>query len=775
MKRRVAVGIGVVLICCVALLAGEYLTNEQTAFGLRVIFSEPVTITSFGDVLAQVAPAGESTSFVFFGGQLDPWAGHWLNWEPATATIETVDWLLTPEEAESAADNQGQIQANLPPGESSSSPTYEQIMAEIAEYPGPNEPLYVPAEDEAVWLTDLEGHADIYDNDSIKINYAEWFDQSQITKIEVYRNGVKMRFLPDRLEVLTNNQMKTFDGNPAEHTPASDHTDHAIWGYEYEFRVATSVSTESAVALIEAPFRFTDPYTYQALLDATSQIGKLSDDEMRGLLQRFVAQGWRGISIDQHYYLDSPFSNTLQPDHSRLTYTDTELERILRLAGELGLGTEIRFQMVVSEAYTQVHQDTWCNSVGCRSMIQPSELDVFFDNYTNRCIHLAQLLSRTHGAILTLMVEADSLEVHREYILEMLDTVSQYFAGTLVIHQATNICMNGPQSPDDPSLMDILERASFWDWSPASGRHVDIHMSANTNIIDSTSDQRLSKMTENFLSAWEPAVDYYRQHYPASRVAFGELSAFNLDSGAMLGWPAQSISTTDDYQEASDIMAAAVVASAALGVDGFSYLYNYLLWDADRHAVSAPLVAPPTAPVRRLMAELIGGSFVPFSDEMVPDVDLSGSGTHNVLSDESTEITEELAERFAAEAIGRQQIRVGIRISAKGKPDAGTLPVLQLSANAVPVWEVEPETFTDWRTYTTEIQLPASATVFSVGFALPQRGQQVSVDWVEINGIRYDLESLESYGIFGQPPEVDPTYITFWMPGELAWLVDLGE
>jgi hypothetical protein len=86
--------------------------------------------------------------------------------------------------------------------------TYEQIMAQIAQYPGPDEPLYVPAEGEQIWLTDLEGHKDIYDNDSIKVNYAPGFDKSQITRIDVYRNGVKMRFLPALFDVLTNAQIR---------------------------------------------------------------------------------------------------------------------------------------------------------------------------------------------------------------------------------------------------------------------------------------------------------------------------------------------------------------------------------------------------------------------------------------------------------------------------------------------------------------------------------------------------------------------------------------
>jgi len=108
------------------------------------------------------------------------------------------------------------------------------------DYPGPDEQLYQPEPDEQIWLTDLDGHGDIYDNDSIKINYAPGFDVSQITKIDVYRNGIKLRFVPQKIDVLTNAQMKTFDGNPAERSPASNHTDHAIMGYEYEFKISTA-------------------------------------------------------------------------------------------------------------------------------------------------------------------------------------------------------------------------------------------------------------------------------------------------------------------------------------------------------------------------------------------------------------------------------------------------------------------------------------------------------------------------------------------------------
>jgi len=76
-------------ICC------EYLMNDtgETVVGLRVVFSELVRITDFGDVLMTVEPQGESIEFVFSGGELESWGGHWLNWEPDSAGISRYEWL----------------------------------------------------------------------------------------------------------------------------------------------------------------------------------------------------------------------------------------------------------------------------------------------------------------------------------------------------------------------------------------------------------------------------------------------------------------------------------------------------------------------------------------------------------------------------------------------------------------------------------------------------------------------------------------------------------
>jgi hypothetical protein len=159
MKKVALLVVGLVFIS-MSSFAGEYLMNDtgEPIYGLRVVFSEPVEITGFGDVLMAVEPAGESSKFTFSGGELEPWAGHWFNWEPASASLINHGWLADPAlvvNAEAVETDRSDV--DLPLWMRNPNPTYEEIMAEIAEYPGPDEPLYESAPDEAIWLTDLEG------------------------------------------------------------------------------------------------------------------------------------------------------------------------------------------------------------------------------------------------------------------------------------------------------------------------------------------------------------------------------------------------------------------------------------------------------------------------------------------------------------------------------------------------------------------------------------------------------------------------------------------
>jgi hypothetical protein len=94
MRKGVVVVVALVLMF-VPVFAGTYLMNDtgQTAYSLRVTFSEPVTITGFGDALTNLNPTGEATEFTFSGGELEAWGGHWLNWEPTSVQLLDHQWI----------------------------------------------------------------------------------------------------------------------------------------------------------------------------------------------------------------------------------------------------------------------------------------------------------------------------------------------------------------------------------------------------------------------------------------------------------------------------------------------------------------------------------------------------------------------------------------------------------------------------------------------------------------------------------------------------------
>lgn len=94
--KKVALLVVGLLCVSVAALAGEVITNDtgEDATLLRVVFSTPVLITAFGDVLINVDQEGLSYEFVFSGGTVPPWGSHWMNWSPATAQITKYEWLI---------------------------------------------------------------------------------------------------------------------------------------------------------------------------------------------------------------------------------------------------------------------------------------------------------------------------------------------------------------------------------------------------------------------------------------------------------------------------------------------------------------------------------------------------------------------------------------------------------------------------------------------------------------------------------------------------------
>ncbi|MFC2095089.1 C25 family cysteine peptidase [Candidatus Bipolaricaulota bacterium] len=103
--KRLLVCTVTVAVMALAAHAGEHLTNDtgETARGLRVVFSEPVELTGFGDSLTSVEPESIFDTFLFSGGEVEPWAGHWIGWAPDSARMIAFEWLASAENLESQA------------------------------------------------------------------------------------------------------------------------------------------------------------------------------------------------------------------------------------------------------------------------------------------------------------------------------------------------------------------------------------------------------------------------------------------------------------------------------------------------------------------------------------------------------------------------------------------------------------------------------------------------------------------------------------------------
>jgi len=570
MNRVIVVALGLAL-CSVPVLAGEFLMNEEVAYGLRVTFSEPVTLSYFGDVLTVVSPQGEASAFTFSGAELPPWVGHGLAWTPATARILSHEWLAVPPSVE--IPEGGLTRESL--WNLGRSPTHEEIMAAIAEYPGPDEPLYEPAPDEAIWLTDLERHADVYDNDSIKINYADWFDKSQITKIEVYRNGVKMRFLPDQLEVLTNEQMKTFDGNPLEHSPESEHTDHAVFGYTYEFRFQGDDGQR--IAAIEKRLKSSIHLeTSHAFVNVNhiwwKALRKESDEEILRRLVLISREGFDGIQVDVNLYMRGSHETEVIPFYEhvpgllpdwRITAQDDEISKILRLAAQADLDTELRLGVWITDDYKRAHP----GEVVSRSALTPGDVSQWFENYTVVCRHYAQLAESERAKYFCPMVELSSMEQHTERVAGLLSNLSTVFSGTLIVSEPVHHFINGWCPPySDGTLLGSYGR--FWD-HPV----VEIGIETWDAPLESNSDARLSVMVQNYVEFIGGAVGHYRSEFPSKLLIVDEMGVFDFDGQAIGRQPRNEL----DHQETTDIWAAYLVALAYLDVDGLC-IWNYDLF-----------------------------------------------------------------------------------------------------------------------------------------------------------------------------------------------------
>lgn len=436
----------------------------------------------------------------------------------------------------------------------------------------------MPGADEAIWLTDLEGHAAIYDNDSIRINYAEWFDRSQVHRVEVYRNGVKMDFLPDALEVLVNAEMKTFAGNPLEYSPQSIHSDHAIFGYQYEFVITLRDQTQvHATKEVRNPFTLRQQRSVNIGI-AYDALEQRTDEELLQELRMLRDSGYQIVQFGVFYFAMSidanevvPIYDTASPhteDWAR-TMREDEIRRLLRLIEDAGLSAEVRLELWLSSQYKAQypHISGWD-----RSGLEPSDVEAWFRNYSDVLTELASIAEQEKAEVLCLGVELCSLNQHPDEWQQLARDLRAEFSGELTLSEATNLYIGleeAGQSAFGKTGFEAMA-GTFWDsLDYIEMNHWPFNLGGSTSL--SQLDQRYTHLVNEFVEMWTPAVEHYELAYPQKRLMFGEIGTYIYDGVTIHGYQPDmfvSGSLALDHQEVSDVWASMLVGCIAMGLDG---------------------------------------------------------------------------------------------------------------------------------------------------------------------------------------------------------------
>jgi len=568
--------VGLLVVSAAGLAASQTFINKtgKTVTGIRIEFSRSVTITRHDSAFLDQSPSGRSDEFTFSGGDLRNLGRFSITWMPSSAKVTGYEWIekAQPAPKTPTTTTQQEEEFKLP------DPNTPPILYGD-DYPGPDEPLYQPEPDEQIWLTDLEGHGDIYDNDSIKINYAPGFDKSQITKIDVYRNGIKLRFVPQKIDVLTNAQMKTFDGNPAEHSPASNHTDHAIMGYEYKFKISTADHLWIMTKIVKSGFRWRpkEVWAQMGISWEWFKIDGIPFSDLVQFLEYLKADGFTGISLGIPYHMDTPYDNDVFPvydPYSKVCYdeeptpTTSELEKMLKALEAAKMDVHVRGDLYISQAYQDEHGSTFWGD------IDPSNPEEFFDNYTQLWLKLVPLFNKYHVKLITPFTECDELGRYGSSTKKMYTTISQVYEGKMGWEEPTSTILEGESVINHEPIhtsskfAQIVKDYSFWNWTGLRGQKMRYEMSVWTPPLETQKDQKVSVMERNFVKFLSIPVGYYGSKYPGIEVMFGEIGAYNAD-GYVLGSDYYKIPPNQrvlDEQERADYILAALKGSKALGI-----------------------------------------------------------------------------------------------------------------------------------------------------------------------------------------------------------------
>jgi hypothetical protein len=382
--------------------------------------------------------------------------------------------------------------------------------------------------------------------------------------------------------------MKTFDGNPLEHTPASNHTDHAVAGYAYTIRLLNAsghVLLDETISVQDASsfrtgYRFANigHQWYLPYLEG------YPDSHLEAFLRRVLDLGFDGISVEVNYFLGGSQLDQVFPQYTRnpdvhpwiLTAHPDQVRRLLRTAERVGLQSDVRFSIWIAEEAKQQ-----ASSSLDRCCFVPSSSGAFFENYTEQALELAAIAEEGGAEYFTPIVEWHGLMQAETEIRSMLDAVDAVFSGRIIVEDHFSMVLQGLHEQhligDEAAL--AREMGTFWDWVDASGQPLIIGLNPwpLAGIYETTLDQRYSVISKNAVSHWSWAVAWLRRSYPEHEIVFAEIGAFNVNGGAV-DWISRVYASAceRDDQELADTWRAFFDTITVLDLHGASlWAYSY--------------------------------------------------------------------------------------------------------------------------------------------------------------------------------------------------------
>jgi len=378
-----------------------------------------------------------------------------------------------------------------------------------------------------VALVNQDGQSEIQDSDDIVVQIEGGIPADYTYSWE--RNGIELRFADgDRL---TNKQMKTFTGNPLEHTPASNHADHAIRGYEYGVSVyqgADLVATASTK--IRGP-RFTG--SNRAVVIATWDSRANSKGALRKSLEKLrdsINPNW--LEIFRLSFQDkwgAPNIIVKAPGSGLMTLPDDMFSYLVGLAHEMGMKVAYVPQLWLQtpRGYTLAGRPDFTPEPG------------WYDAYIKWISHEAEVSEASGVELFSIGAETDSTLPNDAFWLRAIVEVRNRYSGQIT-YAPISCCfdkINRLFSVDWFSELDVLGVAPNVD-----------------NMANAGLDPTLSQL-----------ADHYREYaslFEKLSKRFGkdvyalELSWFSTDGIAQRGGSNEG-SRTADWQEQADIYEAA--------------------------------------------------------------------------------------------------------------------------------------------------------------------------------------------------------------------------